>query len=181
MAASENHSHWAVIAEDRRREDSVNKSPAPQGPTKLKVVYGEGLGELERDIQRAIGYRAYELYSQRGRSHGHDLEDWFRAESDLVRPGDVQISNAGGEWIVRATAPGFSAAQLRIGASPRKIIIWAEAARPGSAEAKYPQQLLGEIELPAEAIPEQSRATLTGDLLEVRISKRTAAAADARK
>lgn len=154
----------------------MNRSPVPQGSTKLKVAHGEGLGELERDIQRAIAYRAYELYSQRGRSHGHDLEDWFRAEGDLIRPSDVQVSNAGAEWVVRARVPGFNATELRIGASPRKIIVWGQAPRPGSAEARYQKHLLGEIELPAEAIPEKSSAALTGDLLEVRVSKQTTTA-----
>jgi len=28
--------------------------------------------------------RAYELYADRGMEDGHDLEDWFRAEEDLL-------------------------------------------------------------------------------------------------
>ena len=30
-----------------------------------------------------ISRRAYELYEQRGRDHGHDYEDWFLAEREL--------------------------------------------------------------------------------------------------
>jgi hypothetical protein len=32
-----------------------------------------------------IAARAYELYNKRGAVHGHDLEDWFEAELQLVR------------------------------------------------------------------------------------------------
>ena len=32
----------------------------------------------------AIRKRAYELYVDRGREDGHDLEDWFRAEEELM-------------------------------------------------------------------------------------------------
>ena len=28
--------------------------------------------------------RAYELYAERGMEDGHDLEDWFRAEEELL-------------------------------------------------------------------------------------------------
>ena len=33
----------------------------------------------DRDIAR----RAYDLYLTRGREHGHDVEDWLRAEREL--------------------------------------------------------------------------------------------------
>jgi len=32
-----------------------------------------------------IRRRAYELYEQRGREDGHDLEDWFRAEGEVTQ------------------------------------------------------------------------------------------------
>ena len=31
-------------------------------------------------IEQQIQQRAYELYEQRGRTDGHDLDDWFQAE-----------------------------------------------------------------------------------------------------
>lgn len=31
-----------------------------------------------------IAARAYELYVERGRSDGHDVEDWLRAERELT-------------------------------------------------------------------------------------------------
>ncbi len=35
------------------------------------------------DVQDAIGAYAYSLYEQRGCEHGHDLEDWLRAEGEV--------------------------------------------------------------------------------------------------
>jgi hypothetical protein len=32
-----------------------------------------------------IAARAYELYERRGRKHGHDVDDWLRAERELLR------------------------------------------------------------------------------------------------
>ncbi len=32
-----------------------------------------------------VAQRAYEMYLQRGGTHGHDLEDWLAAEQELRR------------------------------------------------------------------------------------------------
>ena len=39
------------------------------------------VGLAERD---AIAHRAYELFQERGREMGHDLDDWLRAEHELI-------------------------------------------------------------------------------------------------
>ncbi len=36
---------------------------------------------LEEEIRR----RAFELYEQRGRQDGHDMDDWLRAEAEVTR------------------------------------------------------------------------------------------------
>jgi len=41
----------------------------------------EGSLELTEDIIRAHAYRFYE---ERGGEHGHDLEDWLRAEAEIL-------------------------------------------------------------------------------------------------
>jgi hypothetical protein len=38
-----------------------------------------------------IRVRAYELFEQRGREPGHDLDDWLQAEAELVMPTRSQI------------------------------------------------------------------------------------------
>jgi hypothetical protein len=42
------------------------------------------------NLAEKIRRRAYELYEQRGRDGGHELEDWLRAEEEItgrkVRP-----------------------------------------------------------------------------------------------
>ncbi|HYH00309.1 MAG TPA: DUF2934 domain-containing protein [Terriglobales bacterium] len=36
------------------------------------------------DLQDAIRERAYEIYEQRGGQHGADMEDWIRAEREII-------------------------------------------------------------------------------------------------
>jgi hypothetical protein len=51
---------------------------------------GERTGQMAQAFERAIidhthiEQRAYELYEQRGRQDGYDLEDWFKAEHELA-------------------------------------------------------------------------------------------------
>ena len=40
--------------------------------------------ESATDVHQQIRCRAYELYEQRGREDGHDIEDWLQAESELI-------------------------------------------------------------------------------------------------
>jgi hypothetical protein len=35
-------------------------------------------------LTEAIAARAYELFLERGSEHGHDFEDWLRAERELL-------------------------------------------------------------------------------------------------
>ncbi len=52
------------------------------GPTKKKTESEEVQNLGEKDLIRV---RAYELYEQRGKEDGHDLDDWLRAEEELIR------------------------------------------------------------------------------------------------
>lgn len=51
---------------------------------------GEKTGQMAQAFKRAvidhthIEQRAYQLYEQRGRLDGHDLEDWLKAEHELA-------------------------------------------------------------------------------------------------
>ena len=38
-----------------------------------------------------IRVRAYELFEQRGREDGHDLDDWLKAEAEFTMPARSEI------------------------------------------------------------------------------------------
>ena len=40
---------------------------------------------IAQQTQLEIARRAFELFEARGGEHGHDWEDWFRAESEVRR------------------------------------------------------------------------------------------------
>ena len=56
-------------------------APAPSKAPASVPQHKNPVSNVEDEIRR----RAYELYEQRGREDGHDLEDWFRAEEEITQ------------------------------------------------------------------------------------------------
>ena len=63
-----------VTAKRTRKPKSAKATAAPVQQVSVST-----------DFQEAIRSRAYSIYEQRGREHGHDLDDWLIAEVELVR------------------------------------------------------------------------------------------------
>ena len=56
------------------------------------------ISELQEfELQYQIRLRAYELYEKLGREDGHELEDWLRAEKEIMRtqaPAVISIADS---------------------------------------------------------------------------------------
>jgi hypothetical protein len=59
-----------------RHPDEIEKEPSTLATKSDKPTV---LIPIEQQIQQ----RAYELYEQRGRTDGHDLDDWLQAEREV--------------------------------------------------------------------------------------------------
>jgi hypothetical protein len=53
-------------------------------PSAIEVVTRMQQEPVIGEVQDQIRQRAYELYEARGAVHGHDLEDWVMAESEIL-------------------------------------------------------------------------------------------------
>jgi hypothetical protein len=67
------------MATAKRTRKSKSATPSPE--VTETPVHKVALGP---DPQEVIRLRAYAIYEQRGREHGHDLDDWLRAEAEVV-------------------------------------------------------------------------------------------------
>ncbi len=150
----------------------MSRADLNQDSGDMRIVRGEELATLERAIERAIACRAYELFSARGFAHGHDWEDWFHAESELIKPEPVRITDTRGAWVVHVGVPGFSRDEIQVGVSRRKLLIWGQH-QNGAAASGHPT-MLGEIDLPSSVIPEQAFASMKNSEIVVRIVKEDA-------
>jgi hypothetical protein len=59
-----------------RHPDEIEKKPSTLEPKSDEPTV---LIPIEQQIQQ----RAYELYEQRGRTDGHELDDWLQAECEI--------------------------------------------------------------------------------------------------
>ena len=46
--------------------------------------------EIGEQTVQEIRERAYQLFEQRGAEHGHDVEDWLKAEAEIVQRSSLQ-------------------------------------------------------------------------------------------
>jgi hypothetical protein len=57
--------------------------PTSTMPTPLRAT--KQTSESDIEPQEQIRRRAYELYEQRGREDGRDLDDWLQAQSEVTQ------------------------------------------------------------------------------------------------
>jgi hypothetical protein len=67
----------------KQRQDAGRSAPASVAPSSTEG-HVEGVDTESRPSSDAIANRAYELYEQRGGTHGEDWNDWFQAERELT-------------------------------------------------------------------------------------------------
>ena len=94
--------------------------PSTTQPAIFKLTASGTFVERRRQIFAAIARRAYELFEARGSEHGHDCEDWFRAESELLTPIPATVVDTDGGFTVRAELPGFTGKDVEVLAEPRR-------------------------------------------------------------
>jgi len=71
------------MAKMRTAENPTSLDPDARRPTGEQV---RSTATESSEEQRRIERRAYELYLERGGSHGNDWEDWLAAEREIRGP-----------------------------------------------------------------------------------------------
>jgi HSP20 family molecular chaperone IbpA len=153
------------------------RTPVVAATTILTPTNPEELQWARQELQLGIARRAYELFEARGCEHGHDWEDWFRAESELLRPVSFVTSDKPTGVSVRANVLGFDASELMAAVEPHRLVILGrkridepDAAKTGPADW-VPDQILQVIELPAEIEPEGAVIELKTGVLSFELPK----------
>lgn len=84
---------------------------------------------LFEEINKRFGevrHRAFEFFDKRGRELGHELEDWIRAEHQIMGWPAAELAEKDGEYKLEMTLPGFTASQVEVTATPTEIAVHAE-------------------------------------------------------
>jgi HSP20 family protein len=153
-------------------------------PARLQLVAPTDLFDEMQQLYDSVARRAFEIFDGNGRIFGHDLEDWFKAESELLHPAHIEMAESGGDLTIRAEVPGFAAKDLEVSVEPTRLIITGK--RENKEERKdqktiYSErcldQVLRVVDLPEPVDTSKAAATLKDGVLELKMPK----AAPARK
>ena len=144
----------------------------------VKVLPGSALLDHIHDVSSSIARRAFEIFEERGRAFGHDLEDWLQAESELLHPIHLDMAESPDAVTVRAEVPGFSAKELEVGVEPHRLTISGSRETSeghGGKKTLYAEHcgnhIFRAIDLPAEVDSSKVKATLKDGVLELSMPK----------
>lgn len=141
------------------------------------VKSGSLLEQVEQTFN-ALTRRAYEIFDGNGRTFGRDLDNWLRAEKELLHPVVLNLTESDSSFELKAEVPGFNENEIEIGVEPARLTITGK--RETSTEEKKGKtvcsescsnQILRIIDLPAEIETGRVTASLKNGILELTLPK----------
>lgn len=160
---------------------------SPQAATAMQPVESSvavkqsATGDVSDRIQQtyeAIARRAFEIFDANGRLLGNEWEHWFHAESELLHPIHLEVTESDDSLTARAEAPGFSTKELEINVEPRKLTILGkheaqEESKKGKTiySERCAKEILRVVDLPAEVDSSKVSGTLKDGILNIQLPK----------
>lgn len=161
-------------------------SPAQPEITAETPLFVEAEKLLERmeETAKSVAKRAYEFFEARGYRFGNEVEDWFRAESELLRHVPTTMKEGDAQITVQAEVPGFAAGDIKISAEPHRLIIEgcveqtceekpAEGPKKVVLSERRTNRFYRLLQLPAEVDADKTTASLKNGVLEITLPKVT--------
>jgi HSP20 family protein len=149
------------------------KAPVPVRQTTTEDVF-----DRIQKTYDSIARRAFEIFDSNGRWLGHEWEDWFHAESELLHPVHLEITETDENLAVRAEVPGFTNKELTIDVEPRRLTIAGkheaqEESKKGKTvySERCAKEILRVVQLPSEVDTSKVNATLKDGVLNVEMPK----------
>ena len=134
----------------------------------------QSMDKLFEDVRQ----RAFALFQQRGALDGWDLDDWFKAEQDLVLTPASELVETDKEFQMKIVVPALEAKDIQISALPDAIIVRGEAMqKEEKKEGKVhfselrEKKLFRRFQMPAGVDVEQVKATLDNGILRITAPK----------
>jgi HSP20 family molecular chaperone IbpA len=163
----------------------MNSSMALQpavSPTVYRLLPNDPFLKEVKRIHADIAKRAYELSAASGFPRGHELEDWYEAEAELLVPVSVEVVEHRNEVTVKAHLPGFDHDDVEVYAEPGRLFLRAshqEEPEMREDEVEYMREfsrvLFRTIDLPCDIDPDRANASLVRGTIEIILPKVLAA------
>jgi len=157
---------------------AVTAMQPAKAPVPVKQSNPEEVFDRMQKTYESIARRAFEIFDSNGRWLGHELEDWFRAESELLHPVHLEITETDDTLVARAEVPGFTSKELTIDLEPRRLTITGKhEAQEESKKGKTvyselcAKEVLKVIDLPVEVDTSKASSTLKDGILSIEMPK----------
>ena len=125
-----------------------------------------------REMQDRVTQRAYEIFEQNGGASGTDLENWTRAERELVWKPAFELSEKDGQFQLEAAIAGVEAKDIHVEVTAEDIILTADTQHRHSERkgmVHYCEFVTGKmfrsIHLPKKIDPDKVKAEFKNGLL----------------
>lgn len=149
-------------------------------PAISKLIDGDHFIARVQELHESIARRAYEIFKEGGLRFGHDLEDWQRAESELLQQVSLTLFETDDAISLRAEVPGFTEKDLAVKVDPHCVFITGKQEKLSDSKddktvrsEQSSKEIFQEYRLSAEIDPEQVTAELKDGVLAIRLPKRT--------
>ncbi|HEV2386327.1 MAG TPA: DUF2934 domain-containing protein [Candidatus Acidoferrales bacterium] len=147
----------------------------------MRLASPEQVFDDMKHVFDRIASRAYQIFESNGRQPGSDLQNWYRAEAELLCPVQVDIFDSQDTLTLRTEVPGFRADELQIGLEPGRFTIAGTRRTPGNRRQKQADSadrgwnhVFHSAPLPHEVDPAHAKATLVAGVLRLQLTKAAA-------
>jgi hypothetical protein len=73
------------MATPKRTRAASTTTTRSKKASAVQAVETTTLPQSNGNVEDLVRFRAYQLFEQRGRNHGFDMEDWLRAEGEVTQ------------------------------------------------------------------------------------------------
>jgi HSP20 family molecular chaperone IbpA len=152
-----------------------------KGTMSPTLVGAEKMFERFADITKEVAIKAFDFFRERGGELGREVEDWFRAENEILRPTPVEITESEASIFVKAAVPGFKAEDIEVSVDGDVLIV--SGATQKNEEKPDENTVMREwtsnrfyrrLTLPSEVMAEGVTANLNNGMLELTLPKAVA-------
>lgn len=172
---------------DKRETTAIEPAKTfDEGKLSPAFVDAERMLDRFAEVTKDTARKAFEFFRDRGGEFGRELDDWFKAENEILRPTPVEITESDASVFVKAAVAGFKPEEIEVSVKDNVVIISGQTEssdeRPNSktvAREWTSNRFYRQLTLPSEVLADKVTAKLTDGMLELTLPK--AAAQEATK
>lgn len=146
------------------------KAILKETPSQPVAVVEADVFDRMNETNDVIEQRAYELYQSRGGKHGADQDDWFAAETEILKSPHVSRNITPVQVSLTVPVSNFVADDLEVSVGHRRAVICGIHRSSGSSPDGMPYRrtrVMQIIELPYDVDPKRTAASLRDGVLHV--------------